>query len=151
MYWKIVKIREYNLSIKKENKNWNSFKLLIFNTLQFHFNNMSFLFSKQEESRHLWLKKKKNSWSLIYDCFWLIKVLFKLMMSFTSTDINECENHNPCKNLGQKCINGPGNFTCSCIKGYHKDESAGTCVTNQSSRPVTYTLLVGKYTYYTAP
>ena len=93
------------------------------------------------------LKKKKNSWSLIYDCFWLIKVLFKLMMSFTSTDINECENHNPCKNLGQKCINGPGNFTCSCIKGYHLDQ--GICVSNQSSRPVT--VLVGKYTYCTAP
>ena len=73
------------------------------------------------------------------------------MMSFTSTDINECENPNYCKLPGQKCINGLGNFTCSCIKGYHKDESAGTCVTNQSSRPVTYTLLVGKYTYYTAP
>nr|POF09522.1 wall-associated receptor kinase 1 [Quercus suber] len=57
-------------------------------------------------------------------------------------DINECENHNPCKLPGQKCINGPGNFTCSCIKGYHNlDVSAGICVTNQSSRPVT--LLVG--------
>ncbi|XP_065632499.1 wall-associated receptor kinase 2-like [Quercus suber] len=65
-------------------------------------------------------------------------------------DINECENHNPCKLPGQKCINGPGNFTCSCIKGYHNlDVSAGICVTNQSSRPVT--LLVGKYTYCTAP
>ena len=69
----------------------------------------------------------------------------------TSTDINECENPNYCKLPGQKCINGLGNFTCSCIKGYHKDGSVGTCVTNQSSRPVTYTLLVGKYTYYTAP
>ena len=93
-------------------------------------------------------KKKKKSWSLIYDCFWLIKVLFKLMMSFTSTDINECEDHNPCKLPGQKCINGPGNYTCSCIKGYH-DVSAGICVINQSSRLVT--LLVGKYTYCIAP
>ena len=69
------------------------------------------------------------------------------MMSFTSTDINECENPNYCKLPGQKCINGLGDFTCSCIKGYHKDGSAGTCVTNQ----FTNTLLVGKYTYCTAP
>ncbi|KAF3961289.1 hypothetical protein CMV_014075 [Castanea mollissima] len=56
-------------------------------------------------------------------------------------DINECENPNHCKLPGQKCINGLGNFTCSCIKGYHLDVSAGICVPNQSSRLVT--LLVG--------
>ncbi|KAK4594446.1 hypothetical protein RGQ29_018218 [Quercus rubra] len=56
-------------------------------------------------------------------------------------DINECENPNHCKLQGEKCINVLGNFTCSCIKGYHLDVSAGICVTNQSSRLVT--LLVG--------
>ncbi|KAL0008951.1 hypothetical protein SO802_010453 [Lithocarpus litseifolius] len=55
-------------------------------------------------------------------------------------DINECENPNQCKLPRQKCINGLGNFTCSCIKGYH-DVGAGICVANQSSRLVT--LLVG--------
>uniref|UniRef100_A0A7N2LHT9 EGF-like domain-containing protein n=1 Tax=Quercus lobata TaxID=97700 RepID=A0A7N2LHT9_QUELO len=64
-------------------------------------------------------------------------------------DINECENPNHCKLPGEKCINLLGNFTCSCIKGYHLDVSAGICVTNQSSRLVT--LLVGKYTYCIAP
>ncbi|KAK7849343.1 pentatricopeptide repeat-containing protein [Quercus suber] len=55
-------------------------------------------------------------------------------MSFTSTDINECENPNNCNLPGQKCINGLGNFTCFCFKGYHLDRSAGVelCVTNQS-------------------
>ena len=107
------------------------------------------LFYLSKKNKGTYDLKKKKSWSLIYDCFWLIKVLFKLMMSFTSTDINECENPNRCKHPGEKCINGLGSFTCSCIKGYHWDGSAGICVTNQSSRPVT--LLVGKYTYCTAP
>lgn len=73
-------------------------------------------------------------------------------MSFTSTDINECENSNNCNLPGQKCINGLGNFTCFCIKGYYLDRSAGVvlCVTNQSSK-LNRLDLVGKYTYRVAP
>lgn len=73
-------------------------------------------------------------------------------MSFTSTDINECENSNNCNLPGQKCINGLANFTCFCIKGYYLDRSAGVvlCVTNQSSK-LNRLVLVGKYTYCVAP
>ncbi|XP_075647133.1 wall-associated receptor kinase 2-like [Castanea sativa] len=57
-------------------------------------------------------------------------------------DINECENPNPCKLPREKCINGLGNFTCSCIKGYHLDVSAGICVTNQSSELITLSVRI---------
>ncbi|KAL0009211.1 hypothetical protein SO802_010713 [Lithocarpus litseifolius] len=48
-------------------------------------------------------------------------------------DIDECENHDNCKGSGEKCLNILGNFTCSCIEGYHWDRSAGVdlCVINQ--------------------
>ncbi|XP_065631753.1 wall-associated receptor kinase 2 [Quercus suber] len=66
-------------------------------------------------------------------------------------DINECENPNNCNLPGQKCINGLGNFTCFCFKGYHLDRSAGVelCVTNQSK--LNRLVLVGKYIYCIAP
>ncbi|KAL0009214.1 hypothetical protein SO802_010716, partial [Lithocarpus litseifolius] len=51
-------------------------------------------------------------------------------------DIDECKNPNNCNHLGQECINEPGKFKCFCIKGYHLDQSAGVCVTNQSSLQV---------------
>ena len=70
------------------------------------------------------------------------------MMSFTCTDINECENPQICNRPGESCINGIGNYTCSCIKGYRLDRIAGLCVTNQSSLQVN--LLIGKYTYFIA-
>lgn len=88
----------------------------------------------------------------MFHYFWiLIMVLLSyLAMSFTCTDIDECENHNNCKLPRQTCINVPGNFMCSCIRGYCEDRSFGVllCFTNHSSQ---VNLLVGKHTYSIAP
>ncbi|KAL4598213.1 hypothetical protein ACB092_11G044500 [Castanea dentata] len=54
-------------------------------------------------------------------------------LSHGCQDIDECQDPSNCNHLGQECINEPGKFTCFCIKGYHLDQSAGVCVTNQSS------------------
>ncbi|KAK7819978.1 wall-associated receptor kinase 1 [Quercus suber] len=44
----------------------------------------------------------------------------------------------------QTCANKPGNYECSCIKGYHLESAV--CVSNQSSLAIH--LAVGEYLYY---
>ena len=41
-------------------------------------------------------------------------------MSFTTTDIAECEEDKKCTDK-QICVNKPGSYDCLCIKGYHKE------------------------------
>ncbi|KAK9936944.1 hypothetical protein M0R45_013763 [Rubus argutus] len=36
-------------------------------------------------------------------------------------DIDECKASNRCQNIGALCINSPGNYSCSCPKGYKSD------------------------------
>lgn len=51
-------------------------------------------------------------------------------------DINECESK-PCDAHGI-CTNIPGNFTCSCKKGYEGDgtKNGHGCIANKNSFPV---------------
>ena len=67
--------------------------------------------------------------SKVCQCFWLCilitffwDVLFYLLknVSFTTTDIAECEEDKKCTDK-QICVNKPGSYDCLCIKGYHKE------------------------------
>ncbi|KAH6798358.1 hypothetical protein C2S51_034842 [Perilla frutescens var. frutescens] len=59
------------------------------------------------------------------------------------TDINECEN-NPCDPNG-KCTNLPGNFSCSCKKGYSGDgmKNGHGCIAKSSFPVAKFSLGIG--------
>ena len=43
-----------------------------------------------------------------------------------NTDINECEDTNPCDSETEKCTNTIGNYSCTCQPGYNRDVQ-GVC------------------------
>ncbi|XP_050254702.1 wall-associated receptor kinase 2-like [Quercus robur] len=58
-------------------------------------------------------------------------------------DIDECKGANNCTEK-QICVNKPGYYECSCIKGYHMESVL--CVSDQSSLAIH--LAVGEYLCY---
>ena len=46
-------------------------------------------------------------------------------MSFSSTDINECNNNNG--GCAQTCTNSDGSFQCSCNSGFRLNSDGRTC------------------------
>nr|POE52731.1 protein vac14 like [Quercus suber] len=61
-------------------------------------------------------------------------------------DIDECKGINNCTEK-QTCANKPGNYECSCIKGYHLESAV--CVSNQSSLAIH--LAVGMFNMLSDP
>ena len=77
----------------------------------------------------------------------IVLILFNYY--FTITDINECEDKELTNCTShQNCLNLPGSYQCSCIKGYHLDGKA--CVLHQFAPNKTspaIILTIGKYIY----
>ena len=67
-------------------------------------------------------QKYVNAFDYIYLLLFFWDLLFYLLknVSFTTTDIDECEEDNKCTDK-QICVNRPGSYDCLCIKGYHKE------------------------------
>ena len=59
---------------------------------------------------------------IMYTYYFFWDLLFYLLktVSFTTTDIAECEEDKKCTDK-QICVNKPGSYDCLCIKGYHKE------------------------------
>ena len=53
-----------------------------------------------------------------------------LFIMCNTLDINECEDNNPCDPRTEECTNSIGNYTCSCLLGYSRNEQ-GTCQGNK--------------------
>ena len=48
------------------------------------------------------------------------------------SDINECLKEppvyeDPCSMPNEECVNGPGNFSCECVKGYMRSDAHKDC------------------------
>lgn len=58
---------------------------------------------------------------LLCRCFFFFLVVV-VTNNCVHVDINECKiTPNPCINNSSACLNLPGNFSCSCPKGYDGD------------------------------
>lgn len=64
-------------------------------------------------------------------CFLVPFTHYEVALSFSHTDIDECNFQNIC--VFGTCQNLPGMFRCVCDDGYELDRSGGNC-TGESSR-----------------
>lgn len=76
---------------------------------------------------------------LLITFFW-DRLFYLLNVSFTTTDIDECEEDKKFTDK-QICVNKPGSYACLCVIGYHKERAE--CVPHQSSLAIH--LAVGEY------